>query len=321
MLIHFGTNAEGQLKANEGLLDKSVWVDLLDPTPEERKLIRESCHVELPLHHELYQLEYSNRFYEEHHNLFLSFSLVTKAAPMPESHVVTYILSEERLITLRYSDPNPITTYIDQVRKQGLKIDGPSEIFIQLINKMAGRVADLFELIGSETESLSISLINTVNNPFGSESSTNLNTTLKGINRLEALLSKNLQSLGSLSLMLGFLHHFEHQYIRSNALLELETIKQDVVNLHKHGDYLNQKLGFLLQSNLGLINIQQTQIIKVFTVLAMVFMPPTLIASIYGMNFRHMPELDLVWGYPIAMALMLLAAIVPYQYFKRKGWI
>jgi len=321
MLIHFTTNAKGELLENTGHLEESVWIDLFDPTPLERKIIQDSCQVDLPMHHELYQIEYSNRFYEEQGNLFLSFSIVTKAAPMPESHVMTMVLSEKRIITLRYSDPNPVNSFIEQINKQPTKVAGAGDIFVRILSKMAGRVADLFELIGSETEGLSILLISTSDNTFGSKSSGTLSKTLLGINKLENLLSKNLQSLGSLTLMLGFVHHYEHQYIPEAARIDLDTTKQDIANLHKNGEYLNQKLGFQLQSNLGLINTQQNQIIKVFTVLAMVFMPPTLIASIYGMNFRNMPELSTAYGYYVAMAAMLLAAVIPYQYFKRKGWI
>src|SRR3546814_3250940 len=101
----------------------------------------------------------------------------------------------------------------------------------------------------------------------------------------------------------------------------LKTLSRDVQSLSEQAAFLAHKGYFLLEATLGLINIQQTKIIKICSVAATVFLPPTLIASIYGMNFKVLPELDWTWGYPFALVLMVLSAILPYWWFKRKGWL
>ena len=106
-----------------------------------------------------------------------------------------------------------------------------------------------------------------------------------------------------------------------DARARVKTLSRDVISLSDHASFQTQKITFLLDATLGMINIQQADIIKIFSVAAVVFLPPTLIASIYGMNFRHMPELDWWFGYPLALGLMVLAAVLPYLYFKRKGWL
>jgi magnesium transporter len=107
----------------------------------------------------------------------------------------------------------------------------------------------------------------------------------------------------------------------AEAKARLKTAERDLRSLVEHDAHLTQKAGFLLDATLGLINNQQNKIIKIFSVVAVVFMPPTLVASIYGMNFAHMPELAQAWGYPASLALMALAAVAPYLYFKRRGWL
>ena len=101
----------------------------------------------------------------------------------------------------------------------------------------------------------------------------------------------------------------------------LKTLGRDVASLGEHAGFEARKVGFLLDATLGMINIAQNGIIKIFSVAAVVFLPPTLVASIYGMNFRHMPELEWIFGYPWAIGLMALSAVLPYLWFKRKGWL
>lgn len=321
MLTYYTFNADHKLVKNQGKMAEAVWIDTNDPTFEERKMLLEDCGVELPLHHELYQLEYSNRFYQKEDALFLSFSLVTKAAPIPESHVMILMVSTLRVVSLRFSDPNPIQLVERKLDAAQFEIKDSSDILIEILTQIVGHTADLFELVGSETENLSVYLVNATDNRFNREANQKLSITLQEINKTENLLSKNVQSLSSLSLMMSFIEHHRKKYITEANQFDLNILSHDIHNLQKNGEHLNQKIGFQLQSNLGLINIQQSQIIKVFTVLATIFMPPTLIASVYGMNFRHMPELAVTFGYPLAIALMVVAAIVPYQFFKRKGWI
>ncbi len=301
--------------------ETTVWLDVLQPTADERQQLLDDYNISLPLHNEMHQIEFSNRFYYENDALYLSVTIITKAAPLPESHVITFVLTKNRLFTLRYSNPNPIENFTSQLAQRKYFAKDSFSVFLLLLNKLVGAVADIFEIIEDQSEDLSLKLVGSTETLLNSKQNTFLNHTLREINYLQCLLGKCYQSLSSLSLLIVFFDEVQQDMFSKEELQKFETLTQDINDLMKHGDHLSQKFNFQLQSTLGLINIEQTQIIKIFTVLAMVFMPPTLIASIYGMNFHHMPELDTIYGYPIAIFVMLLTALLPYFFFKKKGWI
>lgn len=302
--------------------DTSVaWIDVYNPSPEERLMVERQMRISLPQHHEMLQLEFSNRFYVEDNSLFMSVNVITKVAPIAESHMVTLIITPKGLVTLRYSQPNPIQYLIDQIDTHHIDVKNYLYILIVLLQTFVGKVADVFELVGERSDEMVLSLVKSINNKTDKSHSEALNQILREINSLENLLSKSYQSLSSINLLLGFYEQHDNEHKENYVIANIETVKKDLHSLLKHGDYLSQKLQFHLQSTLGLINIEQTQIVKMFTVLAMVFLPPTLIASIYGMNFKFMPELNSVYGYPLALIMMVASTFIPYRYFKKKGWI
>lgn len=325
MIVNFSLNNDNQLQINQNnpdALKQAVWIDALAPSMEERKMLQISADVTLPLHNELYQLEFSNRFYQEKDALYLSLNIVTKAAPMPESHIITLILSKTKIITLRYCDLNIINVFTEKSDKRPEIVKDSGDFFLILLKKIVGTNSDFFELIGATSDILSVQLGESIDNTTGGRKNKNLSKILSEINFLQTLLSKCNQSLTSLSLLMSYLNDKTAPLFNEEGDTQrFQAIHQDIQTLHQHGDYLIQKLEFQLDSTLGLINMEQTYIIKMFTILAMVFMPPTLLASIYGMNFKHIPELSLPYGYPIALCVMAASALLPYRIFKAKGWI
>ena len=321
MLTKFSVDNQSKLVQGASSIREAIWIDAMMPTLQERELLEKELGILLPLHHEMYQIEFSNRFYQENSALYLSASVVTKAAPLPESHIISIILTQDKLITLRFSEPKSIQSLIEQIGQRHFYVNDYIDIFMSLLERMLGAAADVFELIGEQSDELGISLIGTINKRTLTQNTKNLNKMLREINYLQSLLGKGYQSLSSLGLLISFFQHECPKFLQHKLPDTLITLNHDIHHLIKHSEHLTQKLGFELQSSLGLINIEQNQIIKTFTVLAMVFMPPTLIASIYGMNFQHMPELSTLYGYPIALLAMLASAFLPYRFFKRKGWI
>lgn len=321
MLTKFLIDKKNKLVQGASLAE-AVWIDAMMPTLQERDQLEKELNILLPLHHEMHQIEFSNRFYQENNALYLSVVIVTKAAPLPESHIISLIITKDKLITLRFSAPKAIQNLIEQIEQRHIFVNDHLDIFISLLERMLGATADVFELIGEQSDELAMSLIGTINKKNGTQSSNkNLNKKLREINYLQSLLGKGYQSLASLGLLISFSQQECPKLFKRALPDSMITLNHDIHHLVKHSEHLTQKLGFELQSTLGLINIEQNQIIKTFTVLAMVFMPPTLIASIYGMNFQHMPELGSTYGYPIALIIMVCSAFLPYRFFKRKGWI
>ena len=155
----------------------------------------------------------------------------------------------------------------------------------------------------------------------GGETSRDFQKLIARIGRAGDLATKARESLVSIGRLLAFAIQASQARGRKGSGSRLKTVGRDVASLSDHASFLNQKINFMLDATLGMINIEQNAIIKIFSVAAVVFLPPTLIASIYGMNFTDMPELGLPFGYPLALALMVVSAILPYWYFKRRGWL
>lgn len=293
-----------------------LWIEISNPTVLERAFISQQEKIELPDHHELHQIEFSNQFYQENEAIFLTTNLVTNSYPRPENHAINIIVTKNKIITVRYSEPNPIKSFIDQIKTKKIVFRSHFELLKMLLQSFIGKNADILEAVGDRTNYLALTLSEGLSNGSLKKREFRLNHTLTEINLLENLISMSYQSLSSLEMLVNY---FE-QSITANTI-ELKNIKRDIFVLLKQGDYLNQKVVFQLDSTLGLINIEQMGIVKIFTVLAMVFMPPTLIASIYGMNFEHMPELKFIFGYPMVIVAIGLSALFPWIIFRKKGWI
>lgn len=293
-----------------------MWIEIHNPTGAERDFIKTQEKVELPEHHELHQIEYSNQFYIENEAIFLTTNLVTVSYPHPENHAINLIITQNKIITVRYSDPNPVRHFLDYIKVKPFVFSSHYDLLKMLLQSFIGKNADILEGVGDRTNYLGHTLCAGLNNGTLKKRESRLNHTLIEINMLENLISMCYQSLSSLEMLVNYLE----QSLVSN-LIDFKSINRDILSLLKHGDYLNQKVEFQLDSTLGLINIEQMGIVKIFTVLAMVFMPPTLMASIYGMNFKHMPELDWVMGYPLAIGGIALSAFSPWIIFRKKGWI
>lgn len=321
MIADFIKDESGNLVKQEAYSKTApIWSDVVNPTREERTLIESQTGVVLPQHNETIQIEYSNRFYEEHGALFLSINVLVKAAPFPESHVITFILTKDRIISLRYSNPSPVSTLIGKLQRREYHVNDHFDVLILLLHEVVGSVANIFEMLGTSTDLLALSLMQTIDNTKRRDHGRLLNKALIEISRFENVLSKGYQSLSSLNLLISYFERSNNDLLL-NYSKRFDSLTRDVTGLIKNSEYLSHKLGFQLDSTLGLLNIEQTYIIKIFTVLAMVFMPPTLLASIWGMNFHHMPELDLKYAYPVGLTLMLLSSLLPYRFFKSKGWI
>jgi magnesium transporter len=298
------------------------WLDLHNPTEEERAQVERQFSITLPSRSEMHDIELSSRFYEEREACFLTATVLTGVdSSSPELHSILFVLKGETLITLRHSAPQPLRRLIERIGHGQIKAKAAPELLLDIAEGLVGRVADTMQSIEKSTEILSRTIIHTVKSPSGKHDNTRLSTVLCDVNAAEDLLSKGYQSLFTLQLLLDFLQQSEYGRAAGKKLREISVIEKDIRALIQHGEYLTQKLEFLLESTLGVINIEQNNIIKMFTVLAMIFMPPTLIASMYGMNFLHMPELGLRFGYPLAIVLMIISSWIPYRLFRRRGWI
>lgn len=300
-------------------LNNLIWVDMIHPTKEEERYVENLLSIETPTKEEMLEIEVSSRLYSENSAIFTTATLVTRfEKDSPETHSVTFILKEKTLVTLRYAEPKSFDMFISRCqRAQAEAVVTGMDVFIGLTEAIVDRLADAHEMIGKELDATSAKVFQ---KSAGQVASEDLKEILKKVGRNGDLNGKLRESLLTLSRLMGYLVLMGGKYNQEH-IEDLDTYSKDIIALNEYNTYLSGRINLLLDATLGMISIEQNGIIKIFSVAAVVFLPPTLIASIYGMNFRHMPELDWVFGYPFAVFLMVVFAILPYFLFKKKGWL
>ena len=304
----------------EAIPPNALWIDLIDPTREEDRKVEQFLGIEVPTREDQQDIEPSELLYAEHGARYLTTRLLCRAEE--ETSIltgVTFILKDQTLITVRYEEPRAFAMFAQKTARTGIGRSG-EEVMAGLIETIMDRAADVLQMTAERIDGLSSSVFEA---RAGSASRTSeYQETLRGLGRAGDLISKQRESLVSIERTLLFL---TASYRATKAPKELRdqmrVTLRDLQSLEEHANFQSNKIQFLLDATLGLVNLEQNNIIKLFSVMAVVFMPPTLIASIYGMNFKHMPELDLTVGYPFALVLMVVAAVMPYFFFRWKRWL
>ena len=295
-----------------------TWIDLLEPTANEISNVETALAISLPTRAQMIDIEPSDRLYIDNENLFLTFTMLDAAqSKSPKRAFVTLVLVDEKLVTLRYADPLPFKRLIEELPETHFHRADGSAVASKLLENIIDRLADVLEHIATKFEETSAEIFLSDGDSHVSHDFRRL---LRELGMQGELLSKCRESLASISRLAGFVIGLP-EYREGHANRRLRSIERDAKVLSEYAEFVDNKQSFLLDAILGLINIEQTGIIKIFSVLAIVFLPPTLIASIYGMNFEIMPELDWRLGYPISLVLMILSSILPFYYFKRRGWL
>jgi magnesium transporter len=299
--------------------ERVVWIDLVHPTAEDEVLVERLVGVNVPTRDDMQEIEMSSRTYDEAGVLFLTAPvLATSKTGKTVSGPISFVLAGNRLVTVRYHEPHSFVRFADTATRQVQGCSTGQAVLIGLLETIVDRLADILEGQGRTQATISQAIF--VPNRRA-KTDAKLSDVLLQIGAAEDLNGMTGESLAAMQRLSGFLTARAEPKGKAQDKVRLKTLLRDIASLQDYAGTQKQKLTFLLDATLGMINIQQSDIIKVFSVVAFVFLPPTLIASIYGMNFKFMPELDWHWGYPVAVGAMVLSAILPYLYFKRKGWM
>jgi magnesium transporter len=298
----------------------AVWIDLVTPTVQEDKTVEALLGIAVPTREEMQEIEVSSRLYVENGARYMTATLMCQSdTATPKTTPVTFILSAHRLLTVRYDEPRPFAIVEHKLaRLCPVKVSGES-VLMDLLDAVIDRSADILERIAAEVDQVSHSIFE----PDDEGTPPSYNDVLKALGRKGDLTSKVRESQVSVGRLLSYLaNEAEGMKWAKDARLQLQSMQRDVTSLSDHATYLSNKITFLLDALLGIVSIQQNDIIKIFSIAAVVFMPPTLVASIYGMNFHQgMIELDWAYGYPYAIFLMVLVAVLPLLFFKWKKWL
>jgi magnesium transporter len=303
------------------LTGNCVWIDLLQPTPDEDKFVEDALQIDIPSRAEMREIEPSNRFYQERGAYFMTASVVYDIeASIPKMSPVTFILAGDRLVTVRYAEPKAFPLYLQRVEKGDAPCTTGATIFVGLIDAIVHRMADLIERIQDEVERLAQAVFDLRGGQHTRDR--RLDVMLKRIGKAGDITARAEDSASSVDRLLHYLMQAtKDRGDDPRTRQRIKACQRDINSLMEHTKYLSQRIGFILDATLGMISIEQNQIIKLFSVMAVVLLPPTLVASVYGMNFKHMPELEWTFGYPLALLLMAIFAIGPIVYFRRKGWL
>lgn len=304
-----------------------VWIDMLAATHEEIALVERETGLHMPTKEELSEIESSSRLYTENGALFLSTPIIFRATSgFPQATPVGFVLTSKHLISIRFEELTAFTTFATTCTRADAVHASSAGALAGLLDANIDRMADVLEQVGADLDGVSRRIFRSEAIKPGhrikfTAEDADLRAILRRIGRAGDLASQIRDSLLGVGRIVPYVLHLAGTWLPHEVKPRLETLRTDVTSLNDYEGHLTAKVAMLLDATLGLINIEQNNIFKVLTIVSVVGIPPTLVASMYGMNFQHMPELAWAYGYPYGLGLIALSAIAPIAWFKLRGWI
>lgn len=293
----------------------TLWVDLIEPTREEDMAIEKALGLSIPTREEMNELEASSRLYRENGATYVTADILHNSeAELPTVDPVTFILTHGPLVTIRYFDPRPFTMFTDKLEREPSLCDSGADMFLNLMEAIIDRASDVLSKTAHKVDGVAGHVFS------GAEKTVGFQHLITKLGRAQIANSRIEQSLSGLARVFAFVSLDERLDMIEDKREHLRSLGRDAASLLAHNQAVAAGITFQLSATLGLINIQQSSIFKVFSLFTVALMPPTLIGAVYGMNFELMPELTWTWGYPLALLLMAVSSAVPLLWFKRKGW-
>jgi len=324
MLRAYGPECDGSVidATQQRIPEGATWIDLEDPTPDEEKLVEQALGLNVPTREELVEIEPSSRLYERDGVLYMTVSALCGVEKgMPASEPIGFVLSANRLVTVRYVTPKPLRAFIAHVRSEPAIARDTTNVLYRLLDAFIDRLADELEELGTEIERISKHIFHSRQDQRRIPAA-RLTALLTRIGRNQSLLARIRETAVSTSRMITFLSGSSRMAREASENRDhVASLAADIASLIDHSAFLSGNLIFMLDASLGLISVEQNAAMKLFSWSALVFLPPTLIAGIYGMNFEHMPELGWLYGYPMALTLIVASAVLPLWILKMRGWI
>jgi|KBSSwiStaDraftv2_1062776.scaffolds.fasta_scaffold15925_7 magnesium transporter len=321
MLNRYVLQGPGLVSQSDAALNDTLWIDLFEPTPEEERQVEIECAIDVPTREEMREIETSNRLYEEEGAVYVTFTVVTKLdTDLPQNSQVTFILKDGRLITNRYTDPLSFRRFISYAERHGPSCASGSAILAGLIEAIINRVADVIERVSGDLDTISAEVFTRLPRRRRGRAR-DFQEVLERIGQSGELIAKARESLVSLGRALTFVQQATSVNLTNDVRTRLRTQARDVIAMSDHASFLGNNVSFILDATLGMVNIDQNNILKIFSVVTVFLLPPSVIGAIYGMNFDHIPWAHESWGFMGALGLMLASALIPYLIFKRRRWL
>jgi magnesium transporter len=302
-----------------------VWIDLMNPTPAEIAQAEAIVGGPLPSRGSLSEIEMSSRLRRRDDVLIMSTPTAMPGAGGGAEAGVTpigFVLSAERLVTIRYARLPAFDALAQSLASRGAPPVKGVEVFTDLCDEIVDRIADGLEHLAEELSGLSVATFHNDDRPghAAARANRNMRVQLRQVGRIGDRLSQIRDALLGLTRILAFTDQFGCDGGDAAMKARLASLRQDLASLSDYDEHLSNKVQFVLDAVVGLISIVQNDIFKVLTIFSIAGIPPTLIAGIYGMNFKNMPEYNWSYGYPYCLGLIALSTILPMIWFKVKGW-
>jgi magnesium transporter len=310
------------LGIEEELPPGSIWIDLLNPTAGEDARVERHLGISIPTREEMHDIEPSEIIYAESGAHYMTARVICHSdTSVPRLADVTFILTEKALVTVRYDEPGAFNIFLNRVTKPGGCELEPAGVIEGLIDAVVDRAAEVLRGVGDRIDLRSRQIFD--GDSANVEQGRVYQAVVRKIGQYEHIISNVRESMVSIERVLLYLSaNFKRTKKSASGFTpEWRSSIRDVQAIEEHATFLSSKLQFMLNATLGLVSIEQNKIIKLFSVVSVALMPPTLVASSYGMNFKNMPELEWTYGYPMAIVLMVVFAVLPYLFFRWKKWL
>jgi magnesium transporter len=293
-------------------MNTALWIDAHEPSDDEREALNGFLRAELPESDDVEEIEFSARYFQDNSGIHVhSLFLAPGESGRHNTVTVAFILQDKRLITVREGDQADFRLLRMRARAGQVHVSSSQDLLVTILEQKVENLADVLEDIHRKLEDVSHMVLE--------DTDAELEDAIDRLAKLEDSNGKVRLCLMDTQRSISFLQ----RHLRESFELQetAREIKRDVDTLMSHTAFLFDKINFLMDSTQGFINIEQNQIIKIFSIAAMVFLPPTVVASAYGMNFDFIPHSQWRYGFEVAVFLMVLSAVLPYWYFKRKDWL
>lgn len=294
--------------------EDAVWIDVVAPSREELEWVRTSLKIDAETPEQAEDIEASARFYEDDGNLYLRADFITGRQQESENVPVRLVLSGNRLISLHAEDVPIIRLLRMRSRKRLASSSSAMGLLVDLFGMDVEYSADVLESIHAELKEISFSVLEERRGTAADAADF-----IARVARQEELNGGIRRNLMDNRRILSYLLRDQRLDRGQNKIVQ--QLLRDIESLDGHTAFIFDKINFLMDAIIGFINISQSKVVKIFSVAAVAMLPPTLIASIYGMNFKYMPELSQEWGYAMSLTLMVISVVLPFWYFHRKGWL
>ena len=296
------------------------WIDLHNPTLDEEKAAEALLGIEIPTAEDRRPVEESARLYRENGALVMTAVIITGVAEgQPLRTQITFVITATTLVSVRRVDPLPFRTFVARVCMLPPEDSAPEALLVGLLEAILERAADVLERVAADLNEVSLRLF--FKDTDHKKSDEQMQALLRRLGRKRRISALLRESLFSFDRMVPFLIEQSGDALTADCRTRLSLLLRDIRSLTTFEAQLSSEVSYLHEATLGLITLEQNQIVKVFSILAVLFLPPTLVGSIYGMNFDFMPELHWRFGYLFSLGLMLASALVPFFWLRRRGWL